>query len=90
MNLRKQRADWRAARELLELHHRLQNSPERDPGRPRSERRAEARARLLPEPRVCPTCGMAKPRSKQWVVRENIVQCLSCDRAAQASQGSKS
>jgi rubredoxin len=90
MSVRKQRADWRAARELLELHRRLQSELVQDPGRPRSERRAEARARLLPEPRVCPTCGVVKPRSKQWVVRGSIVQCLSCDRAAQASQGSKS
>lgn len=52
----------------------------RKEGRPRRERRREARERLLPTDRMCPKCGRVFLRSRQWVERNGVMQCVGCDR----------
>lgn len=47
-------------------------------GRPRSERRREARERKLPLDRRCPECGRVRLRSRQWVCVDGVAKCKSC------------
>lgn len=49
-----------------------------EPGRPRSERRQEAREEKLPADRRCKFCKEIKLKSRAWVVGENAVGCKSC------------
>ena len=45
----------------------------------RREKRCEALDRLVKD-RVCPVCGLVKLRSRQWVIRDELALCRSCDR----------
>jgi hypothetical protein len=51
-------------------------------GRPRAERRREARERLLPADRRCPRCGVVVLESRRWVVVDGVAICLRCWRTA--------
>lgn len=65
----------------------------------RPERRRIKRDKKLPDPRVCPSCGLSRPKSKSWVCPPYSVTavCLGCFRtkpelrasAPQASGGSR-
>lgn len=88
--LRSMFADNRVLKEQQRL---IANMEEREmnPGRPRSERRAEARQRLIERlvgvARRCPQCGVGPLlESRRWVVRRSIIQprcvCVSCHRAS--------
>ena len=51
-------------------------------GRSRSERRLEARMALLPNDRICPTCGECVPEARRWAVTGGaVVECLRCRRS---------
>lgn len=43
----------------------------------RTYRQAQ-RATGIPADRRCPDCGKIKLKSKQWVMQDGIVTCLSC------------
>jgi hypothetical protein len=73
-NWKKHFADLKNNQELVE---HLNKGRERE-GRPRSERRAEAREQLLPKDRTCPLCLEVKLRSRQWVVTDEGARCKSC------------
>jgi len=47
-------------------------------GKPRKERRAIARDKLLPQDRRCPKCMDVKTNSRQWVVMDGKAICKSC------------
>jgi rubredoxin len=75
---REEAAKQRRLRLALEQSRRGIRSRE---GRPRKERRAAERDKLLPADRVCPKCGKMKLRSKQWVVDAAAgVMCIGCFR----------
>jgi hypothetical protein len=48
----------------------------------RAERKRIARARQLPDGRICPVCAKLKMKPKQWVVKwedgTKVVMCRSC------------
>lgn len=85
-SLRKQRAWLRSLRDTLrDIKRREGKGPrkthvKREQGRPLKERRAARREKMLPKDRVCPVCRNVFIKSRQWVVRNGIASCITCDR----------
>jgi len=67
----------RLAAEYRKLKQMLQVLGRRE-GRPRAQRRREARSAQIPESRICPVCGQPKPASRQWVLTDDRARCRSC------------
>ena len=64
----------RAVEELKRVNRRRNSK-----GRPRSERRAEARRKLLPKNRIYPVCKNIITESRGWVLKhEDGPMCRSC------------
>lgn len=46
------------------------------------------REKAIPHPRVCPVCGEAKPKSRQWVVfKRTALSGVSSEQATRARSG---
>ena len=67
------------ARQIEAIDRFEQPRPE---GRPCHVRRQDARLKLVPADRICPTCGEPVPELRRWALKNGPVQCISCRRTA--------
>ena len=65
-------------RKGIDKFEQMERSRAEKEGRPRAQRRAEARAKLLPTDRRCPECQQIVVNSRSWVVKDGVVICRSC------------